>query len=437
MNTKRHPDIKEALRYWIVLGFISFGGPAGQMSIMFNELVEKKRWISESRFLHALNFCMLLPGPEAIQLAIYIGWLLHGTWGGLLAGIFFILPSAIIFWILSYIYVLYGTVPVIASIFYGLKPAVMAIVFMASFRIGKRILKNKVLWTISALSFLSIFFLQIPFPLIIISAAAIGFAGGYFLKDKFYVLQDITLKSDQPQSVIHDDLETPSHARPSFKKNMKIILVSLTAWWTPVFSMGFWRGWDSVHFQEGLFFSKAAMVTFGGAYAVLTYVAQQSVEYYQWLEPGQMIDGLGLAEATPGPLIMVLQFVGFLGGWNYPDDLNPLASATLGALVTTWVTFVPCFLWIFLGAPYIEKLRGNERLITTLTAVTAAVVGVIFNLAVWFGLHVLFPDQDGFDFFALSISVVTFVGMCRFNWGIVPVIFGSGLVGVIYKWLFA
>lgn len=429
----KHPSFQEAFHFWLLLGFISFGGPTGQISIMFSELVEKKRWISEARFLHALNFCMLLPGPEAIQLAIYIGWLLHGILGGLVAGIFFLLPSIFILLALSYIYVTLGSVPLIASIFYGLKPAVMAIVFFAAMRIGSKALKNSVLWVISAISFIFIFFLHLPFPFIIFLAAIVGWIGGYFWNEKFYVLNQPSHKTNQQVSVIHDDLASPSYAKPSLKKALNISIIFLAVWWLPVFGIGYWRGWDSVLFQEGLFFSKAAMVTIGGAYSVLSYVAQQSVEYFHWLEPGQMIDGLGLAETTPGPLIMVLQFVGFLGGWYFPGGLNPFLSATLGAFITTWTTFVPCFFWIFLGAPYIEKFRGSKGLITTLTSVTAAVVGVVFNLAVWFGLQVLFPVQGGFEWFACLISIVAFIGMYKFGWDIIPVVLGSGFMGILYK----
>lgn len=428
MELSKHPSFNEALRFWMLLGWISFGGPTGQISIMFTELVEKRRWISENRFLHALNFCMFLPGPEAIQLAIYIGWLLHGIRGGLAAGIFFVLPSIFILLALSYIYVTFSTVPFIASIFYGLKPAVLAIVLFAGLRIGSRVLKNKVLWSIALLAFIFIFFFEMPFPLIIFTSALIGWLGGLYWEKTFSAMDQTASDS---LSVIHDKLETPPHAKPSLRKALTTSILFLSLWWIPVFAMGYWRGWNSVHFQEGLFFSKAAMVTIGGAYSVLSYVAQQSVEYFHWLSPGQMIDGLGLAETTPGPLIIVVQFVGFLGGWNQPEGLNPLLSAVLGAFITSWTTFVPCFFLIFLGAPYIEMYRGHKKLITTLTAVTAAVVGVIFNLAVWFGLQILFPIQ-GFQWFALLISSAAFLGMWKGNWGIVPIILGSGLVGIIY-----
>jgi chromate transporter len=418
METIKHPSFKETFQFWLLFGFISFGGPTGQIAIMFTELVEKRKWISESRFLHALNFCMLLPGPEAIQLAIYIGWLLHGTLGGLVAGIFFLLPSVFIMVTLSYIYVHFGSIPFIASIFFGLKPAVIAIVFFAAIRMGTKVLKNNILRMIAIASFISIFFLNLPFPLIVFVSALCGLVGGYYWKEQFNVLNAAPGSTSQGQSVIHDELPSPDYAQPSVKNAIKTSFIYLTIWWLPLVLVGFWRGWESVLFQEGIFFSKAAMVTIGGAYSVLTYVAQQSVEYFHWLAPGQMIDGLGLAETTPGPLIMVLQFVGFLGAWNNPEELSPLSSAILGAFITSWATFVPCFYWIFLGAPYIEKFRGNERMVTMLTTITSAVVGVIFNLAVWFSLHVLFPAQGGFAVFPFILSVIGFIGLWRWKWDV-------------------
>ena len=428
-----HPSFYEAFRFWLLLGFISFGGPTGQISIMYKELVEKKKWISNSRFLHALNYCMLLPGPEAIQLAIYIGWLLHRTWGGIVAGVLFVLPSVFILWVLSYIYVEFGTVPWIASIFYGLKPAVVAIVASAVIHIGNKALKNYVMWGIAALAFIGIFFFSIPFPFIIISAAIIGWVGGNFWIDKFNALT--SQKEHETQiAVIHDTLESPLYAKPSWQRSMQVILYGLFIWWVPVIFIGYITGWANILWQEALFFSKVAMVTFGGAYAVLSYVAQYAVEY-GWIFPGQMIDGLGLAESTPGPLIMVLQFVGFLGAWHHPDEMSPLVAATLGSFVTTWTTFVPCFLWIFLGAPYIEKFRGNVNLNATLSTVTAAVVGVVLNLAVWFAIQVMFRQEGGFDPVAFFIFLCAFFGMWKLEWGIIPVIFGSGFFGFVYKWL--
>lgn len=425
------PSFAEAFRFWLKLGFISFGGPAGQIAIMQTELVEKKRWISQPRFLHALNFCMLLPGPEAQQLAIYIGWLLHKTWGGIVAGALFVMPSMFLLWTLSFIYAAYGNVPWIAAIFYGLKPAVMAIVTVAVIRIGRKALQNPVMWGLAAAAFVGIFWYAIPFPVIVLSAAVLGFIGGQLWPDTFAVVG--TNEGNSNDSVLGDDEESPGPARPSWSRAARLTLICLTLWWAPVLLVGLWQGWDHTLFKEGLFFSKAAVVTFGGAYAVLPYVAQQAVDNFGWLQTGQMMDGLGLAETTPGPLIMVLQFVGFMGGWNKPGLLFPLLAGTLGALITTWVTFVPCFLWILLGAPHIEQLRGNRKLTATLSSVTAAIVGVILNLAVWFGLHALFPAGRTTDWFALILSTIAFIGMLKWKWNVVPVVIGSGLAGLIYQ----
>ncbi|MDQ2659521.1 MAG: chromate efflux transporter [Verrucomicrobiota bacterium] len=419
------PTFREAFRFWLKLGFVSFGGPAGQIAIMQTELVEKRRWISQGRFLHALNFCMLLPGPEATQLAVYIGWLLHRTAGGIVAGALFVLPSIFVLWGLSAVYVVYGRVAWIAAIFYGLKPAVMAIVVAALLRIGRKALKNSVMWSIAALAFIALFFLRVPFPVIIFSALVVGFFGGKFWPHIFVSRSEGEL--DQPPTELRE------HTRPSWRRALRVIAVCLALWWLPILGVGFWQGWRSTFFHEALFFSKAAVVTFGGAYAVLPYVAQQALDTFGWLQTGQMMDGLGLAETTPGPLIMVLQFVGFMGGWNQPGALPPLVAATLGALITTWVTFVPCFLWIFLGAPYIEQLHGNEKLTAALAAVTAAVVGVILNLAVWFGWHALFSARTGFDWFALLLATSAFILLVKWKWNVVSVIISSGLVGLIYR----
>ncbi len=432
-----HPSFAEAFRFWVKLGFISFGGPTGQIAIMQTELVEKKKWIGQARFLHALNYCMLLPGPEAQQLAIYIGWLLHRTWGGIVAGAFFVIPSIFVLWGLTYIYAAYGNIPWIAAVFYGLKPAVMAIVAAAVIRIGRKALKNSIMWGIAAAAFIAIFFLRIPFPLIVIGAGLIGFIGGKIWPDKFLVIGGHGSEKATDTSVLGDDTESPEHTRPSLGRAIRITAVCLALWIVPTMLLGFWQGWDGVLFKEGVFFSKAAVVTFGGAYAVLPYVAQQAVEHYGWLQPGQMMDGLGLAETTPGPLIMVTQFVGFMGGWTQHGQMNQTLAATLGALITTWATFTPCFLWIFVGGPHIERLRGNVRLTTSLSAVTAAVVGVVLNLAVWFGIHVLWPAQGGFDWFALGIGVVAFVGLTKWKWDVIPVVIGSGLVGLLIKMMLA
>jgi chromate transporter len=431
-QTAEHPTFAEAFRFWLKLGFISFGGPAGQIAIMHAELVEKKRWISESRFLHALNYCMLLPGPEAQQLAIYVGWLLHRTWGGIVAGALFVLPSMFVLWALSFIYATCGNVPWIAAVFEGLKPAVLAIVLGAVLRIGKKSLKNEVMWLLAALAFVGIYFFKLPFPLIIIVAGVLGLMGGRFWKEKFAVLSSHGAKSANA-TVISDEAEAPAHTKPTLFRAVKVCVVCLALWWLPILALGVWLGFDHVLVKQGLFFSKAAMVTFGGAYAVLPYVSQQAVENFGWLNAGQMLDGLGLAETTPGPLIMVLQFVGFMGGWKFHASFSPLAAATLGALITTWTTFLPCFLWIFLGAPHIEQLRGKVKLTAMLSAITAAVVGVVLNLAVWFGLHVLFPGGQPVNWFGVAVCVVAFIGMTRWQWGVIPVVLGAGLLGVIWK----
>jgi chromate transporter len=433
-TTIQPPSFAEAFRFWLKLGFISFGGPAGQIAIMQTELVERRRWISQARFLHALNFCMLLPGPEAQQLAVYIGWLLHKTWGGIVAGALFVIPSMFVLWGLTFVYAAYGNVPWIAAIFYGLKPAVFAIVAFAVLRIGRKALRNPIMWAIAAAAFIGIFRFHVPFPIIILCAGIIGFVGGKLAPATFSgAAGHGAAKGERGSSVLDDDGELPEHAKPSLSRALRVCLIWGSLWWAPILALGFWRGWNHTLFQEGLFFSKAAMVTFGGAYAVLPYVAQQAVEHYQWLAPGQMMDGLGLAETTPGPLIMVLQFVGFMGGWARPMGLSPLLGATLGALITTWATFVPCFLWIFLGAPHIEQLRGNKAIASTLSTVTAAVVGVILNLAVWFGLHVLFPEGRGIDWFALAIGLVAFIGMLKLKWSVVPVVLGSAVAGLVYQ----
>lgn len=431
-TTPTHPTFAEAFRFWLKLGLISFGGPTGQIAIMHAELVEKKRWISEARFLHALNYCMLLPGPEAQQLATYVGWLLHKTRGGIVAGTLFVLPSAVILWALSYVYVAFGQVPWVAAVFYGLKPAVLAIVVGAVLRIGKRALKNEIMWLLAALAFAAIFFLEVPFPTIIASAGGVGFLGGRFWPGKFQVIKGHAGKGP-PETVINDMAADAEHTRPSLARAIRIVAVCLLLWGLPVLMLGAWLGWDDTLVAQGCFFSKAAMVTFGGAYAVLPYVSQQAVEHFHWLNAGQMLDGLGLAETTPGPLIMVLQFVGFLGAWNHPGALSPLVAATLGAGITTWTTFVPCFLWIFLGAPHIEQLRGNLTLTTALSAITAAVVGVVLNLAVWFGLHTLFPSAGHVDGFAVAVSLFALLGLTRWKWDIMAVVIGAGALGVAYR----
>jgi len=423
---KERVSFSEAFRFWLKLGFISFGGPTGQIAIMHKELVDRRGWISESRFLHALNYCMFLPGPEATQLAIYVGWLLHRTLGGIVAGVLFVLPSVFVLWLLSYIYVTFGNVPFIASIFYGLKGAVIAIVASAVIRIGSRALKNVAMWLLAAAAFTSIFFFHVPFPFIIAGARLVGLVRGKLWPQIFFATQE-EREAKEAENILHNE-----HTRPSLLRALRVISACVILWWLPVFIAGWWQGRESTIYREGIFFSKAALVTFGGAYAVLPYVSQQAVERYHWLQTSQMIDGLGLAETTPGPLIMVVQFVGFLGAWNHSGALSPLLSATVGAFLTTWVTFVPCFLWIFLGAPHVEQLRGNQSLSATLSGITAAVVGVVLNLAVWFALHALFPTRGHIDWFLLVVSVVAFIGILRWKWGIVPVIGAAALLGWLY-----
>jgi chromate transporter len=375
---------------------------------------------------------MLLPGPEAQQLAIYIGWLLHKTRGGIVAGAFFVIPSVFVLWTLSYIYAAFGNVPWIAAIFYGLKPAVTAIVVAAVIRIGRKALKNEVMWSLAAFAFVAIFFFKVPFPLIVFGAGIIGFIGGRLWQEKFYVISG---HDSAESSVLSDEQESPRHTKPSFSRAIRVTIICLALWIIPTVLIGFWRGWESTLFKEGFFFTKAAVVTFGGAYAVLPYVAQQALFHYGWLKPGQMMDGLGLAETTPGPLIMVVQFVGFMGAWQHPEGLPPIVAASIGALLTTWVTFTPCFLWIFLGGPHIEQLRGNIKLATALSAITAAIVGVVLNLAVWFAMHVFFPQAGVIDWFAAALSALALFGMLRWRWDIIPVVLGSGLLGLISKFL--
>lgn len=418
MNQEQRPTLFEAFKFWLKLGLISFGGPSGQIAIMHSELVEKKKWISEERFLNALNFCMLLPGPEAQQLAAYCGWLLHRTWGGIIAGTLFFFPAAILLWVLSFIYMAYGSVPEIVAVFDGLKAAVLAIVVVAVIRIGTKALKSKGRWLLALASFICIFFLKLPFPLIVFSAALIG-----------WLLERNKKTEDSAKAEISADLEK---ATPAWK----VLLVGGLLWVLPIVFFGSWLGVNHTVVEEGLFFSKASMVTFGGAYAVLPYVGQQAVDVHGWMSSGQMMDGLGLAETTPGPLVMVLQFVGFVGGWQNPGDLSPIMGATLGAFITTWVTFVPCFIWIFLGAPHVERLRGHAGWSAALSAVTAAVVGVILNLAIWFGLHVIIPDDAPVNWFGVVVSLVAFVGMWRFKWEVVPVVLGAGLLGWLESVLF-
>ncbi|WP_035602345.1 chromate efflux transporter [Haloferula sp. BvORR071] len=422
------PSFSEALRFWIKLGWISFGGPAGQIAIMHKEIVERRRWLSEDHFLHALNFCMLLPGPEAQQLATYLGWRLHGARGGIAAGALFVLPSIFILWSLSWLYMAGGDVKAIQGLFYGLMPAVIAIVISAVKRIGSKALRTPALWALAVCSFVAIFHFKISFVIIIISAGLIGLVGGKLFPKHFPAAKGHA-KADSGEGPV---IELPPAHPASFRRSAKILVLCLSLWWLPLLLCGWRLGWHSVHFQEGLFFSKAALVTVGGAYAVLPYVSQMAVDHFGWLSQEQMISGLGLAETTPGPLIMVLQFVGFVAGWQHPGGLSPLLSATLGALITTWVTFLPCFLFVFLGAPHVEGLRERPTIASILTAITAAVVGVILNLAIWFAWHALRPTPHSFDWFVLVVAIAALIAMERFKAGVVPTLTACAALGMVW-----
>jgi chromate transporter len=438
----------EAFRVWLRIALLSFGGPAGQIAVMHRILVEEKNWISEGRFLHALNYCMLLPGPEAQQLATYIGWLLHRTAGGIMAGGLFILPGIIAIMGLSYIYAAYGNVGFIEALFFGLKAAVLAIVIQAVVRVGKRALRNRVMIGLAAIAFVAIFFFNVPFPVIIIGAGVIGYLGARSGRPEFAAVEHGGggKKAAAVDSLFGDEL--PDHVRPSVARALRVSAVWLLLWLVPVAALLIGLGEANVFSQIALFFSKMAMVTFGGAYAVLAYVAQQAVEHYHWVQPREMLDGLGMAETTPGPLIMVLQFVGFMAAFRDPGMLSPLLAGTLGGLLATWVTFTPCFLWIFLGAPFVETLRGNKGLAGALTAITAAVVGVILNLSIWFALHTVFratspvrslglsfdmPVMSSIDIPALVLAVAAALAIFRFNAGMLVVLAGSCATGVLMR----
>jgi len=437
---------REATKVWVRVAILSFGGPAGQIAVMHRILVDEKRWIGEERFLHALNYCMLLPGPEAQQLAIYIGWLLHKTRGGLVAGTLFVLPGFIAILALSYIYVLLGHVLLIEGLFFGLKAAVLAIVLQAVVRVGSRALKNNVLRCLAAVAFIAIFFLRVPFPLIVVAAGLIGFGATRLGLGAF---RSGGAHGANAQAKVHDSDSAlgealPDHAKPNARWSILISTVFLLLWLTPVLILVAIAGPSNVFSRIAVFFSEMAIVTFGGAYAVLAYVAQQAVQSYHWLSPREMLDGLGLAETTPGPLIMITQFVGFLGAYRGSGHMNALAAATLGAILTTWVTFVPCFLWIFLGAPFIERLRGNQALSGALAGITAAIVGVILNLAVWFALHALFgrvtewplpvgilevPVWETVNVSAALLTLVAAVAIFRFRASMLATLGGCGAIG--------
>jgi chromate transporter len=431
----------EAFRFWLKLGFISFGGPAGQIAIMHAELVERRRWISERRFLHALNYCMLLPGPEAQQLATYIGWLMHRTWGGVIAGTLFVLPSLFIMILLSWIYIAYGAVPWVAGLFYGIKPTVTALVLHAAHRIGGRALKNGLLWTIAGAAFVAIFAFNVPFPLIVLAAALAGFLGGRIAPEKFRAGggHRSTDKSYGP-ALIDDGTPLPPHARHSLRRLVSVLVVCGGLWLLPLLALWSVLGWNATYTQMAWFFTKAALLTFGGAYAVLPYVYQGAVASHGWLTPAQMIDGLALGETTPGPLIMVVAFVGFVGAYVqqlFGADQVFLAGA-FGATLVTWFTFLPSFCFILAGAPLVEATHEDLKFTAPLTAVTAAVVGVIMNLALFFGYHVLWPQgfEGGIDVISATIAVLAAFALFRLKAGVMPVIGAGAFAGLLWTLYF-
>ena len=434
------PARAEAFRYWWKLGWISFGGPAGQIAIMHRELVEEKRWISEARFLHALNYCMVLPGPEAQQLATYIGWLLHRTWGGIVAGALFVLPSLFVLIGLSWLYMAYGQVPVVAGALYGVKPAVTAIVLHAAWRIGSRALKSPPLWAIAAAAFIAIFAFHVPFPAIVLAAGALGALGGKFAPQQFATGGGHGAEEGAHlPAVIDDDTPTPEHARFRTPRLARVVVVGVALWAGTLFALAVLSGVEGTLAQMGWFFTKAALLTFGGAYAVLPYVVQGAVETYGWLTAPQMIDGLALGETTPGPLIMVVAFVGFVGGWAKqlfgPDQL--FVAGAVAASVVTWFTFLPSFLFILAGGPLVESTHGQLKFTAPLTGITAAVVGVVVNLAVFFAYHVLWPAglSGTFDWISASIGIAATLALFRYKAGIIPVILACGAAGLVITML--
>jgi len=434
----RRVSFREALGFWLKLGFISFGGPAGQIAIMHTELVERRHWISEKRFLHALNYCMLLPGPEAQQLATYIGWLLHRTWGGVVAGALFVLPSLLMMIGLSWIYVRFGDVPVVAGLFYGIKPAITVIVVHAAWRIGSRALRNAWLWSIAVAAFVAVFAFQLSFPAIVIAAAVIGFVGGRIAPDRFHVSGQHTASfGSRGPAAIDDAAPPPEHARFRWSRFRKVVLVGALLWLLPMGALLVSFGWEHTLTQMGWFFTKAALLTFGGAYAVLPYVTDGAVNAYGWLTPAQMIDALALGETTPGPLIMLVAFVGFLGAY-FQAALGPEALFLAGALaatLVTWFTFLPSFIFILAGGPFVESTQDNLKFTAPLFAITAAVVGVIVNLALFFGYHVLWPGglSANLDVLSLAIAGGAAVAMFRFKRSVVQVVAGCALLGLIVK----
>jgi chromate transporter len=434
----------EAFRFWLRLGFISFGGPAGQIAVMHAELVERRRWISERRFLHALNYCMLLPGPEAQQLATYIGWLMHRTRGGIVAGALFVLPSLAILIALSWVYMALGNLPVVAGLFYGIKPAVTAIVVHAAYRIGSRALKNGVLWAVAAAAFVAIFAANVPFPWIVLAAGVIGYVGGRIAPERFRAggAHGAASKS-YGAALIDDATPTPPHARFGAARLAAVLGVGVALWAAPLGLLAALYGWSGTLTQMGWFFTKAALLTFGGAYAVLPYVYQGAVSHHGWLNPAQMIDGLALGETTPGPLIMVVAFVGFVGAWQSPELAalfgaeNRFLAGAIAATVVTWFTFLPSFVFILAGGPLVESTHDDLAFTGPLTAITAAVVGVILNLALFFGMHVLWPQglHGPFDAHSAVIALVAAAALFRFKRGVIEVIVASALAGLAIQLL--
>ena len=456
MSSETRPEpatvsFREAVSVWVRIGLLSFGGPAGQIALMHRELVERRRWISETRFLHALNYCMLLPGPEAQQLAIYIGWLMHRTRGGVVAGVLFVLPGAFVILALSMLYARFHELPLIASLFFGLKAAVLAIVAEAVVRVGRRALKSVFLVAMAAGAFLAIFACDVPFPWIIVAAGAIGAAMYRAKPDLFPQSNAATASNDAATPSVVDRLfETGQlgHAMPNLGRSMRIFAVWCALWVAPILLLALWKGAHSVFVQQGWFFSQTAVVTFGGAYSVLSYVAQRAVEDFAWLRPGEMLDGLALAETTPGPLILVLEFVAYLGAYRASTGLPAMLSGTIGAAVALWTTFVPCFLWIFLGAPYIESMRNYRVLNAAMASITAAVVGVILNLSVWFALHTLFaevrpmrwgilqvdaPVASTLNWAALVLSIAALVAALRFKVSMPGMLAACAVFGVAWS----
>lgn len=434
------PTLREATVYWLKLGFLSFGGPAGQIAMMHHDLVDKKRWISDKRFLHALNYCMILPGPEAQQLATYIGWLMHRTWGGLIAGGLFVLPSLLILIALSWVYMRFGDLPQVAAMLVGMKPAVVAIVLFAAYRIGSRVLKNRLLWCIALLAFAAITLMQLPFPLVIIAAALIGLLAHHYFPNQLNVMKAHTVgHKKHSKAIIDDDTAVPLHAKFRLKRMLQWLVAGVAIWSVAIGLLTLIYGWQAVLTQMGWFFTKAALLTFGGAYAVLPYLYQGAVEHYHWLTPHQMIDGLALGETTPGPLIMVVAFVGFIGGWSQAvlgsDSL--FLSGVAAASVVTFFTFLPSFLFIFVGAPLIESTQNNLRLSAPLTGITAAVVGVILSLALFFAQHVFFPDAsyDTLDITAVALAILSLWLLVKKNLSIIKLVALCAAFGLVRYYL--